>query len=370
MPSPWYIIDAASAVHSWPKRILAYLRAWAVQHGGRVVESIEIDAGRWQQDLADPDRVIAVVVFGGLPDSLSVRFPAVPCFNLSANHRADGMVHVLSDNHAAGRVAAQHLLEQGLRHFVVHGRGAIAEQDRRDGFASEVAARGYECIWQPVLARAYRIEDLPDVGGERLGMLCTGDDLAARVCEELSASGYRIPEDIAVVSIEDLESTCESAPVALSSVNLRPETIAAQVGELALSLHDGATWPEEDILVPCGPVTQRASTVVPDTGDPIVTQALELIGKRFAGPLTVDDLALACRVTPKTLTRHFAASRLRSPGVEIRHRRLQEARRLLRESDDSLEAIARACGFQHGSNLSRSFTQAFGVSPKVWRRRD
>ena len=206
MPSPWYIIDAASAVHSWPKRILAHLRAWAVQHGGRVVESIEIDAGRWQQDLADPDRVIAVAVFGGLPDSLSDRFPAVLCFNLSANHRADGMVHVLSDNHAAGRVAAQHLLEQGLRHFVVHGRGAIAEQDRRDGFASEVAARGYECIWQPVLARAYRIEDLPDVGGERLGMLCTGDDLAARVCEDLSASGYRIPEDIAVVSIEDLES--------------------------------------------------------------------------------------------------------------------------------------------------------------------
>lgn len=368
MVTPWFIIDAASTVHRWPKLIMAHLRGWAVQHGGRVVEASEIDTPHWQEALADPDQVIALVAFGGLPDGLQDRFPAVPCLNLSANWRVAGMVHVVSDSAAAGRVAARHLLDEGLRRFVVHGRGSGVELERRDGFVDEVSGHGCEAAWQPVLARAYDCGALPDVGGERLGIMCTGDDIAARICEGLIAGGYRIPDDVALVSIEDIEATCQSAAVAISSVNLRPETIAERVGELARSLRDGADQPPEDVRVPCGEVTRRASTATPKRDDPIVSLALALISKRFAGPLTVDDLALACRVTPKTLTRHFAANRLRSPGATIRQRRLQKAQRLLRDSDDSLEAIARACGFQHGSNLSRSFSRAFAMSPKQWRR--
>lgn len=84
----------------------------------------------------------------------------------------------------------------------------------------------------------------------------------------------------------------------------------------------------------------------------VVHRAQDLIDTRFTAPLALADLANACAVSPRTLTRLFAETTGLTPLRYQQTLRLERAEHLIGHGS-TVEAAARAVGFQDGRMLRR-----------------
>lgn len=85
--------------------------------------------------------------------------------------------------------------------------------------------------------------------------------------------------------------------------------------------------------------------------------------------LTRDDLAARACLHPGSFDRAFRQAHGTAPMRLLTEMRLSRARLLLETTDDTLDAVARACGLGEGPRLSRLFRARFGVTPGTHRLR-
>lgn len=103
-------------------------------------------------------------------------------------------------------------------------------------------------------------------------------------------------------------------------------------------------------------------------GDPVVGAALRLLHDDPAEPWTVAALADAVGVSRATLARRFTELAGEPPMTYLTSWRLSLAADLLRNTDDTVDAIARRVGYASGYGLSVAFTREYGVRPRDHRR--
>jgi methylphosphotriester-DNA--protein-cysteine methyltransferase len=96
--------------------------------------------------------------------------------------------------------------------------------------------------------------------------------------------------------------------------------------------------------------------------------ALNAMGERLEGPLTLAEIARAVAVSPSSLSRRFRAGDGRSPMRALADLRADRARALLREPARTALEAGLAVGFQSVTAFTRSFKRRFGVTPAAWRR--
>jgi AraC-like DNA-binding protein len=102
--------------------------------------------------------------------------------------------------------------------------------------------------------------------------------------------------------------------------------------------------------------------------DPVLRDLFDVIDQRFRDPLSLDQLATAVARSPRHLSRTV---REMTGGTVIQlldHRRMEEARRLLLETDEKVESIAHAVGYYDPGYFRRRFREAHGLSPSAWRQ--
>lgn len=85
--------------------------------------------------------------------------------------------------------------------------------------------------------------------------------------------------------------------------------------------------------------------------------------------LSVEALSQRARLSPRQFARVFAAEVGMNPGRYVDRVRLEAARRLLEDSRDSVETIARQCGYGTPEAMRRAFLRALDVGPAEYRRR-
>jgi transcriptional regulator GlxA family with amidase domain len=105
--------------------------------------------------------------------------------------------------------------------------------------------------------------------------------------------------------------------------------------------------------------TRQADTLAP---------LLDELADELAGEHTVDSLSARCAMSPRTFARRFRAETGTTPHLWLTHQRVLQARRMLEEGDDSVEAVADRCGFGSAAMLRHHFGRIVGVSPAAYRR--
>jgi transcriptional regulator GlxA family with amidase domain len=93
------------------------------------------------------------------------------------------------------------------------------------------------------------------------------------------------------------------------------------------------------------------------------------IAEHPGADLSVDALAERARLSPRQFARAFTAETGMPPGRYVDRVRLEAARRLLEDTRDGVEQVARACGYHTPEAMRRAFQQALQVSPAEYRRR-
>lgn len=84
---------------------------------------------------------------------------------------------------------------------------------------------------------------------------------------------------------------------------------------------------------------------------------------------TIEAVAAAINISTSHLRRHFHQVKHCSPNEHFQKLRMERACKLLNQTTDTLDSIARSCGFPNSSDFCRAFKRAFATTPHTWRRR-
>jgi LacI family transcriptional regulator len=313
---------------------------------------------------------------------LAERFRAmrVPVVDLTDVYGNLSLPHIWTNHVGIGGLAAKHLLERGFRHYAFCGYSNHDWSRRRQqGFAETLreAGRDYallETLWDT--ARAPQWEEQQEAIGrwlqslpKPLGVMACNDMRGQHVLDACRRYDLAVPEEVAVIGVDNDELLCSLCDPPLTSVVPNPERIGYDAAAMLDALMQGGVVPQTAQLVePIGVVT-RQSTDVLAIDDPLMVTALRYIREHACDGISVADVLKQVPLTRSVLERQFRRYVGRSPQEEIRQMQLKRARQLLAETDLSLAQIAPLAGYRHPEYMSVVFKRLAGETPGQYRRR-
>lgn len=372
MPRVALLIETS---RSYGRGVLRGVRRWMESHGAWSVyletRALESEAPPWLRGWKG-DGILART--GGAAMARQIRAASVPVVELRSRRLLPRAPWVGVDNRALGDLVATHLIERGFRHF---GLLALRTEDffreRCDNFVATLRAKGFRCRvleaephpdrWEAQQRDLVRwVRALPKPAGV---MACT-DQLGFWLLDACARAGSAVPEQVAVVGVENDEALCAMARPSLSSVALDTERIGYEAAALLDRLMRGRRVPKETALPPLGVIARQSSDIVA-VGDERLAAALRHIRDHATEKIGVDDVARAAALSRSSLERGFRAELGRSPHDELVRVRLELARRLLAETDLKLAAVAQKSGFLHAQRLCERFRAKHGMTPGEYR---
>jgi len=327
----------------------------------------------------EPDGVIGGFWHSGVArEVLSWKIPTVDVFDWYPELACPRFSF---DDAMIGQLGAEHLIERGLRQFGFVGELNLGWARRRmDGFAAHLNRQGYRQPLPHALAGGatawgYWGQD-PDASLRKwlttlptpIGLMCANDDTGFRVLETCRQLEIRVPEDVAVVGVDNDDFLCSLAHPALSSIDTRPERIGYEAARLLDRMMRGEkVEPGRRLLDPVE-VVARQSTDVLSISDTDLVDAVRFIRRNATRRITVKDVLEVVPMRRRTLERRFRAVLGHGVLAEVRAARLNKARELLAGSDLSIASIARRCGFGNTERFSRVFREESRTTPTAYRR--
>jgi len=326
-----------------------------------------------------PAGLVALVVTERLAGVLgTLRWPLV---NVASVVPGLSFPQVRVDHRQIGRLAALHLRERGFRNFGFVGHPHhFYSTEREAGFRQALTReRQFVAYYHEHPARSYRQRARLMVLSPELqswlralpkpaGVFACHDVWGLQVVEACRLTGLRVPDDVAVVGVDNDDLLCELARPSLSSIVVPAERIGFEAAAmLDRNLNGGRPRRTPLLIPPAGVVTRQSSDVLAG-GDPEVTAAVRFIRANGHLPLSVEDVLRAVPVSRRSLERRFRATLERGLGEEIRRAHLDRAKELLATTVLTVAEVAEHAGFANVHYLSRVFREITGQTPTAFRR--
>jgi len=285
------------------------------------------------------------------------------------------------DHMEVGRLAAEHFLERGFQSFGYFGSSwTHFSQMRERGFRMRLAEAGFaasscyaeylprlaaKTSWKGIDQRVRRwLRPL----AKPVGILASNDIPARDLAEMCRQLGLRVPDDVALVGVDNDRLQCGLTFPPLSSVSIPAERIGYEAARLLDGLMVGKKPPSGPMLLPPLHVVTRQSTDIVAIDDRDVARALARIRRDAARQLTVSEVARQAGVGRRVLERKFQTLLGSTILKEIRRARIQYAKELLADTDLPIQIIASQVGFSGPQRLSLAFRQLTGMAPSAYRR--
>jgi len=310
----------------------------------------------------------------------------VPAVDLRGSHRPKGGAMLDTDPRIVTRMAAEHFLDVGFRNFAYIGLPGVDFSERRlTSYREYLKSRGMELnVYSPAhqvlthtdilgweargelegAAIAMWLQSLP----RPLAVFACNDVRGRQIIDACNESDLAIPEEVAVIGVDDDEVICELCNPPLSSV--QPDTIRLGYEGAALldAMMDGEPAPPETIFIPPKGIARRLSSEAAAIDDRDVASAMQVIRDHACDGLTVQDVVERLNISRSTLERRFHAAFGRSPAMEIERVRMSRAKLLLMETRYKLSKIAVMTGYGTASQFATAFKRYSGFTPGEFRK--
>ncbi len=201
------------------------------------------------------------------------------------------------------------------------------------------------------------------------GIFAAMDQRGRNVIEACREAGLKIPDDVMVLGVDNDPLLCELCEPSLSSIALDAYRAGYEAARVLHAQMRGEAVPDDTrILVKPTHVSRRQSTSSGFDQDVVVASARRFIYERLSDrALQVRDIATHCGVSRRLLETRFAQAVGRTLLQELTNVRMERARTLLRETFDTVNGIAAACGFTDANYFTKAFRRWHGVSPLKYR---
>jgi LacI family transcriptional regulator, galactose operon repressor len=348
-------------------------RGWTLyltEHGRHEID--ESFAGNWTFDgviaRIETDRMAGIIKGMG-----------VPTVDVSAARLIEGIPWVETDDEAITRLALDHLKDCGLQNFAFFGdpyyNWSIWRQrafERIVGRPDIIKSRVFNLPtrkeprvrwWtQRDAVRAW-LESLP----KPIGIFACYDGCGQQLLEICHYYDIMVPEDVAVVGVDNDNLLCELATPSMSSVIPNSFGTGVYAMEILDQMMSGEKLAGRKYsMEPLG-VRKRVSTDVLTVEDRHVAAAVAFIRKNAHQNIRVEDVLDVVPLSRRVLEARFRTALNRTPHQEILRVRTNAVRELLLETDMSLFEISEKLGIEHPEYLSVFFKKETGLTPRQYR---
>lgn len=285
---------------------------------------------------------------------------------------------VSNDNPGLAEKALKVLLRCGCDHFAFVGwtRDVNWSTARYEAFKTTLDALGKSCTalldpWTLGNAADFISRLKPWLRRLPLpcGILAANDDIASVVLDACRAANLNVPDDIAVIGVDDQPSICESTKPSLSSVRPDFERAGHLAVDLLVQRLANPDLSASHLVYPLAGVTIRQSTRRLAQKNPKILAALELIRRQAVNGLKAANVVKALGMSERLAETQFKAATGRRITEEITEVRLTRVLELLRQPRQDISSIAHLSGWESDVYLKRLFKARFGVTMREWRKR-
>ena len=194
------------------------------------------------------------------------------------------------------------------------------------------------------------------------------DDCSLQVVEVCRMVGLRVPDDVAVLGVDNDEFLCNLSQPSMSSVDLGSERSGYRAAAWLDEMMSGATVREQGIYLPPMGVVARRSTDVIAIDDLELVDLIRYVREHACDGIRVEDAMRRSELCVSTLQRRFKALLGRTPKEEMIRVQFERARQLLLSTDLSINEVSARCGFLEAKRLIALFHSQIGMSPGTFRR--
>lgn len=325
-------------------------------------------------------------VIGNIPPEVSVdalQKRGVKIVNTASPRENNPRIHIVSvDSAKIGFLAAEHLLQRKFHRFAFAGTAANEEgkplhfQKRQKGFMDTIRSYGFPCrefwVTSPCVEDFLESEMwLPYIKTLTLpvAIFACSDYVGygiLRACRELE---LRVPEELAVLGVDNDDILCQLAIPRLSSIDPNGEKVGYLAAATLDRLMQGDTHvPPLQYVAPQG-IRMWTSTNIFASSDLEVTEAIRFIHSHAQDPITVKEVMRIATVSRRTLERRFRELMSQSIAEYLRNTRLDMVIELLADHHRPIEEIARRCGFDNAPRLNTAFRKKYGCTAAAYRDR-
>jgi LacI family transcriptional regulator len=289
-----------------------------------------------------------------------------------------GVVNVLTDSEATGRMAAEHLLGCGFQNFGYCGFEDLQwSMIRAESFQKHIASVHFKThiftsnslasttSWEH--ERKLMVEWLRSLP-KPVGVMACNDDHAQKVIEACKTAGLHVPDQVGVIGADNDELVCELFGCPISSVVINFESAGYESARILDEWMRGKAPKDVRIIAPASHVVPRQSTDTLAVQDAKVARALRFITEHAKENVGVLDVARAVGLSRRALEKRFRGALSRSILQEIRRIRVGLIARMLVETDLPISHIAEAQGYENVQHIARYFRQEKGMSPAAFRK--
>lgn len=301
----------------------------------------------------------------------------IPVVDILGDHEDRTLPLVHTDDAAIAKVALRHLIGQGFGRFAFCGieetRWSVL---RGENFRREVEKLGttLPMITIPKLQQdsgrtaAEKIEQWLATLTLPVGVFVSCDHIAPLLLEACGRLGLTVPENLAVVGVNNDTVACNVCSPTLSSIDASHFEIGYRAARLLNDLLEGGKPPKNPIYVAPTRLVVRGSSGELAISDPLIARAARFINRNAGSPIGVDDVVSSVPLSRRELQRRFRQLTGRTIHASILDARMTIAKRLLGNPEYTVDAVAELSGFGSRQHFAKTFKTQTGVTPATFRR--
>ena len=303
----------------------------------------------------------------------------IPVVSLAVKHKIPGVVNVVGDVIQSGQMAAEYLLECGLRNFAFCGIGKFYwSEGRLENFRDRIKKAGFEThifvepeslyysTWKKTQVTLSKwLRDLP----KPLGIMTCADDCSQHVLEACKINDIKIPEEISIIGVDNDDLICLFSNPTLSSIALNFGHAGYEAARVLDKMMKKQKTTKQDIMVYTDRVVERQSTNILTIDNKEVAKALHFMRDNAKFPIQVSDVVDATSFSRRNLELKFLKHCGCSINNKIQHYRIMLICQMLTKTDMTVSQIALELGFSNISHLSRYFHKLMKISPSDYRKK-
>ena len=303
----------------------------------------------------------------------------IPIIVQNYKERSSGISNLTGDYFGTGVIAANFFLHKGYKSFAYYGlTDTVWGRERGEGFKKIVSNKGYE-VYEfnnrkrvPSEKRSFDVEQvsrwllsLP----KPIALFACDDYYALQITEVCKMYDISIPEEIAVLGVDNDKLLCNISDPQLSSIELDIENGGYEAGKLLHQFIEKKIIAPVDIIIKPVRIVPRASTERFAVSDRHIEQLLQYIDNNYQNPLSVDELTQIIPFSRRVLEKKFKRETGTSVYQYLLDLRIEKFADLLITTDLPLIEAATRSGFTDYKNISRIFTKAKEMTPLQYRKR-
>jgi len=301
----------------------------------------------------------------------------IPIVVQNYKNRNQCVSNLTGDYYGTGVMAAHFYISRGFRNFAYYGfQGSVWSRERAAGYRDEIEKHG---------CKLFLFEDKPEDKEEwsynhtelakwlanlpkPIALFACDDQYALRISETCNISNLRVPDDVAILGVDNDELLCNISDPPLSSIVVDAVNGGYRAGQLLHQLINQETTIPVNIVVEPLTVVNRGSTDKYAVSDKHIQCILTYIEHNYANPISVSDLVKQVPLSRRVLEKRFKEETGDTLYQYIQNHRIEHFKRLLLNSDAPLLDIALQAGFDNYKNVSRVFKKYTSLSPAEYRR--